>query len=121
MRRHEISDRDWELVKDLLPARKKRGRKPADSRTMLNGMLWILSTGAPWRDLPERYGRWRTVFDRFSLWSRDGTLDRILNQLQVRLNVQGLIDWDLFSIDGSVVRASRAAAGARKKTGRANR
>lgn len=120
MHRHEISDRHWELIKDLLPPRKKHGRKPADARTMLNGMMWILSTGAPWRDLPERYGLWRTVNDRFSLWSRDGTLDRILSQLQVRLDAQGLIDWDLFSIDGSVVRASRAAAGARRKTDRGN-
>jgi len=121
MRRHEVSDQQWELLKELLPARKRPGRPPADARKVLNGMLWILNTGAPWRDLPERYGPWRTVYDRFNLWSRDGTLDRMLAQLQLRLDAKGLIDWDLFCIDGSVVRASRAAAGARKKTGPASR
>jgi transposase len=121
MRRHEVSDQEWELLKELLPPRKRPGRPPADARKMLNGMLWILNTGAPWRDLPERYGPWRTVYDRFNLWSRDGTLDRVLAKLQLRLDAKGLIDWDLFCIDGSVVRASRAAAGARKKTGPASR
>ena len=121
MRRHELSERQWELIKDLLPAPKERGRPPADARRMLNGMLWILRTGAPWRDLPERYGPWRTVYDRFSLWSRDGTLDRIIERLQARLDEQGQIDWELFCVDGSVVRASRAAAGARKKSDTASR
>lgn len=121
MRRHEVSDKEWVLLKDVFPAPKARGRKPTDARKVLNGMLWILATGAPWRDLPERYGPWRTVYDRFSLWSQDGTLDRILARLQMKLDEQGLIDWDLFCIDGSVIRASRAAAGARKKSDRANR
>ncbi len=121
MRRHEVSDRQWEVLKDLLPARKKRGRKPSDGRMVLNGLLWIMATGAPWRDLPERFGPWNTVYDRFNLWSKDGTLDRIAAALQVRLDSQGRIDWNLFCIDGSVVRASRAAAGARKKTGPASR
>ncbi len=121
MRRHEISDREWELVKDLLPVPKKRGRRPTETRKVLNGMLWILRTGAPWRDLPERYGPWRTVYDRFNLWSRDGTFDRVVSRLQAQLDARGGIDWELFCIDGSVVRASRAAAGARKKSRRENR
>ena len=122
MRRHELSDQEWELVKDLLPVPKRRGRKPAGARKVLDGMLWILRTGAPWRDLAERYGPWRTVYDRFSLWSRDGTFDRIIDRLQAQLDAQGRIGWELFCIDGSVVRASRAAAGARKNAaGRADR
>lgn len=121
MRRHEVSDKEWELLKELLPPPKRRGRRPADARKVLNGMLWIMRTGAPWRDLPERYGPWRTVYDRFNLWSRDGTLDRIVSRLQAQMDEQGRIDWELFSIDGSVVRASRAAAGARKKSRTANR
>jgi transposase len=121
MRRHELSDKEWELIKDALPAPQGRGRKPTEARKVLNGMFWILRTGAPWRDLPERYGPWRTVYDRFSLWSRDGTLDRIVSHLQSGLDEQGRIDWELFSIDGSSVRASRSAAGARKKSGRASR
>lgn len=121
MRRHELSDKEWELVNDLLPVPKKRGRRPAEARKVLNGMIWILRTGAPWRDLPERYGPWRTVYDRFNLWSRDGTFDRVVSRLQAQLDAQKRIDWELFCIDGSVVRASRAAAGARKKSRRENR
>jgi transposase len=82
---------------------------------MLNGVLWILRTGAPWRDLPERYGPWQTVYEYFNAWRADGTYDRILEALQIRLDREGKIEWDLFCIDGTAVRASRAAAGASKK------
>jgi transposase len=121
MRRHELSDAQWELIKDLLPAPKGRGRKPADPRVMLNGMLWVLRTGAPWRDLPERFGPWQTVYGRFNAWSQDGTFDRIVNRLQMEWDGADGIDWDLFCIDGSTVRASRAAAGAAKKRGSLSR
>jgi transposase len=82
---------------------------------MLNGILWRLNTGVPWRDLPERYGPWQTVYDRFNKLRKSGLLDRIIERLQLRLNEAGLIDPDLFGIDGSNVRASRAAAGAANK------
>ncbi len=115
-RRHEVSDRQWEFIQPLLPQRTaKTGRKPADPRTMLNGILWILRTGAPWRDLPERFGPWHTVYDYFRNWRADGTFDKILRALQIRLDRQGKIDWDLWCIDGSNVRAARCAAGADKK------
>ena len=71
--------------------------------------------GAPWRDVPERYGAWKTIYDRFNRYRRDGTLDRILEALQVRLDRAGLIDWDLWCIDGTTVPATRAAAGAGKR------
>ena len=82
---------------------------------MLNAIFWRLNTGAPWRDLPERYGPWQTVYDRFWRMRQSGLLDRIIERLQLRLNEAGLIDPDLFCIDGSNVRAARAAAGAAKK------
>ncbi len=116
MARYELEDRRWELIKGLMP-KQKRGGKWNDHRTMLNGMLWVLRSGAPWRDLPERYGKWKSVYHRFSRWRSDGTLDRILTALRVRLDKQGKIDWDLWLVDGSNVRASRVAAGARKKSG----
>jgi transposase len=116
MARYELEDRHWELVKGLMPMQ-KRGGKWNDHRTTLDGMLWVLRSGAPWRDLPQRYGKWTSVYDRFSRWRSDGTLDRILTALRVRLNKQGKIDWDLWLVDGSNVRASRVAAGARKKGG----
>jgi transposase len=82
---------------------------------MLNGILWILRTGAPWRDLPERYGPWQSVYEYFTEWRAAGVYDRILEILQIRLDSEGRIDWDLFCVDGSIVRASRSAAGASKK------
>jgi transposase len=82
---------------------------------MLDGTFWILGTGAPWRDLPERLGPWQTVYDHFSKWRRSGVLDRIVDALQVKLDQKGLIDWELWCVDGASVRAARAAAGADKK------
>jgi transposase len=121
-RRHEISDGQWELVRPVLPKRTaKTGRKPADPRTMLNGILWILRTGSPWRDLLDRFGPWQTVYDYFRNWRANGTFDKILEALQIRLDRQGQIDWDLWCIDGSNVRAARCAAGADKKVGAATR
>lgn len=116
MKRYELTDQQWQLVEPLLPPRTATtGRKPKDSRRMLNGILWCLWSGAPWRDLPERFGPWQTVYDYYRNWRNDGTFDHILEALQVRLDRQGKIDWDLWCIDGSTIRASRAAAGASKK------
>ncbi len=117
MRRHELTDEQWELVRPVLPPPREggRGRKPVDPRRMLNGIMWILRTGAPWRDLPERLGPWQTVYHYFNEWRKQGLYDRMLEALQMRLDANGQIDWDLWCIDGSSIRASRAAAGASKK------
>ena len=117
MRRHELSDEQWELIKPLLPERTARtGRTPRDPREMVHAILWILRTGAPWRDLPERFGPWKTAYHYFNAWRAQGLYDRILEALQIRLDAEGRIDWDLWCVDGSSVRAARAAAGASKKT-----
>ena len=113
--RHDLTDEQWGLLEPLLPTNNGAGRPWVDHRQFLNGMLWILRTGAPWRDLPERYGKLRSVHARFTRWRRDGTWDRMVASLQSRLDDVGLLDLDLWCIDGSNVRASRAAAGARKK------
>jgi transposase len=121
MRRYEISDRHWARLAPLLSERHhpgKAGRPPCDLRTIVNGILWILHTGAPWRDLPERYGPCKTVFARFTRWRRDGTWNRVATALLDELDDKGLIDHNLWCIDGTVIRASRAAAGAGKKGGR---
>src|SRR5437016_11895648 len=114
MGRGDTSDAQWRLIGPLLP-KQKRGGKWKDHRLMFDGILWVLRTGAPWRDLPERYGPWGSVYHRFNRWKKDGTLDRILKALRIRLDKQGYIDWDLWCVDGSNVRAARAAAGADKK------
>ena len=115
MRRHELTDQQWELLAPFFPTQRRRGGQWRDHRTNLNGIFWRLNTGAPWRDLPERYGPWQTVHGRFSALRQRGLLDRILAALQLRLDERGLIDYDLWCVDGSPVRASRAAAGARSK------
>ena len=116
MKRHEVTDEQWEVIQPILPKRTaKTGRPPSDPRLMLNGILWILRTGSPWRDLPERFGPWQTVYDHFAKWRALGAYDRILEALHIRLDADATIDWDLWCIDGSSVRASRAAAGASKK------
>jgi transposase len=113
-RRHEVSEREWALLAPLLPPRQTRGRHYRDHRTILNGILWVLGTGAPWRDLPRRYGPWETVYGRFRRWARDGTFARVLQAVAQQVP----LDWGLWAIDGSSVRAHKAAAGAGKKPGR---
>lgn len=116
MKRHELTDEQWELVSPLIPRSKARtGRPGKDVRLMLNGIFWILGTGAPWRDLPERFGSFKTVHRYFSQWRKSGTFTKIIEALQVKLDAKGLIDWELWCVDGASVRASRAAAGALKK------
>jgi len=125
--RHELTDAEWELIAPHLPepksGRGKPGRPPRSNRQMLNGMLWLLRTGAPWRDLPRwRFGPWTTIYHRFSKWRREGVIEKLVEGLLGALNDADKIDWDLWCVDGSVARAARCAGGARKKGGhRANR
>src|SRR5262249_42589349 len=119
MKRHELSDPQWELLAPFFPPRpRRRGGQWKDDRTILNGIFWRLNTGAPWRDLPERYGKWQTVYHRFNALRKAGRLEALLQALQQRLDAQGRIDWDLWCVDGSSIRGSRAAAGASKKSSR---
>lgn len=116
-RRHSLSDEQWKQIEDLFPENGKRGGQWKDHRLIVDGILWILATGAPWRDLPARFGPWQTVYDRFRKWTQSGFWDRILARLQKQRQADGEIDWELLCIDGSVVRAHKSAAGARKKGG----
>ncbi len=116
MKRHELTDEQWALIEPLVPRSGARtGRPPRDRRTLLNGIFWILHTGAPWRDLPERFGPWQTVYHHFAKWRREGVFAEIIEALQIKLDQRGLIDWDLWCIDGANVRATRAAGGAGTK------
>jgi len=115
MRRHELTDEHWERLTPLLPPEKPAtGRPNKDHRTILNGILWILRTGAPWRDLPERYGPWHTVYSRFRRWQQAGIWDEVLRVLQAEAAHAGTLDGSLTMIDGSNIRAHQHAAGARK-------
>ena len=116
MKRHALMDEQWELVEPLIPrSTAKTGRPANDRRLMLDGMFWILGTGAQWRDLPERFGPFQSVHRYFSKWRKSGVFAAILQALQIKLDKEGLIDWELWCVDGSNVRAARCAAGAEKK------
>ena len=82
---------------------------------MLDGVLWVLKTGAQWRDLPDRFGPWKTVYGRSARWRDDGTLDCVVARLQRDLDRDGLIERSAFCVDSTTVRASRVAAGARRR------
>ena len=110
-RRYEMTDEAFELIEPLLPVQRRGGRWQ-EHRTVLNGIFWVLNSGAQWRDMPERYGRWQTVYGRYRRWVREGLFDALLKKLHVRLDEEGRIDWSVFDIDGSSIRAHRAAAGA---------
>jgi transposase len=119
MHRFDLQDWQWELIADLFPGNDgKEGGRWKDHRTVLDGMFHVLHTGCPWRDLPERYGPWQTVYDRFARYRRDGTFDLILKRLRTRLDRLGRIDWDYWCFDGTSVRAARCAAGAKKRAAR---
>ncbi|MUN42857.1 IS5 family transposase, partial [Actinomadura sp. NEAU-AAG5] len=120
MRRHELTDAAWARIEPLLPVQPRRGGRWLDHRTVLNGILWKLATGAPWRDLPERYGNWKTVYERYRRWAADGTFDAVLSHAQVHDDSVGGIDWTV-SVDSTIVRAHQHAAGAAKKGNRAGR
>lgn len=82
---------------------------------MLNGVLWVLCSGATWRDMPERFGPWSTVYQRFRDWRNQGIFNKMLTRLHHKLNAQGLIDLNTWCIDSTAVRATRASSGAGKK------
>lgn len=115
MNRGDLSNEQWERIEKRLPPQKpKTGRPAKDHRTIVNGILWVLRTGAPWRDLPERYGSWSTVASRFYRWRSQGVWDWVLAELQAEGDQQGELDWELHFVDGTVVRAHQHAAGAKK-------
>ena len=117
MRRYELTDAQWAALEPLFPERAPgtRGRPGRPHRLMLDAILWVLFSGAAWRDLPERFGPWPTAYARFAKWSADGTFARVLAELQWRSDERGLLDWSLCSVDATSVRAAKAAAGAKKK------
>jgi transposase len=109
-RRHELKTEQWERIRGLLPPEGGReGRPSIDNRLVVNAIRWVLKTGAPWRDLPEHYPRWKTVYSRFSRWTRRGVWARVLTELAKDQ------DDESFLIDATIVRAHQDAAGALKK------
>ena len=109
-RRHEIKDHEWERIKKYFPERQpgQLGRPRNDDRQTLNGVLWIVRTGAPWRDLPDRYGSWNSVYSQFVRWEKSGLFDQILSELGIDADPQDI------SIDSTFTKAHQHSAGAKK-------
>ena len=87
-RRHELTDAEWARLAPLLP-RRKAGKRRKDDRLVINGILWKLATGAPWRDVPERYGPWQSAYTRFRRWRRAGVWDGMLAAVQQQADAAG--------------------------------
>lgn len=115
MLRHRLTEEQWDLIKDVFPPPAATGRPPVDRRNVMDGILWILRTGAPWRDLPEEFGKWGTVWDLFDTWNADGTLGEILQRLRAARVDEGAISQELWCVDGTIARAARCAGGGGKK------
>jgi transposase len=112
--RGELTDQEWERLEPHLPPEKPAtGRTNTDHRQIINGILWRERTGAPWRDLPDRYGPWSTVYSRFWRWRVAGLWDRILAAVQRQADTAGDMDWRVQFVDGTVIRAHQHAAGAK--------
>jgi len=111
MLRHRLTDEQWNLIADLFPPPKPTGRPRSNARDMIDGILWILNTGAQWRDLPPPLGPKSTVWGHFDQWNNDGTLQAVLD----RLRASAEIDDELWCVDGTTVRAAKCAAGGGKR------
>lgn len=105
VKRYELSDAQWHRIARLVPGKAgDPGRTGEDNRRFVNGVLWVLRSGAHWHDLPERYGRWKTVHKRFTRWARAGVWERIFAALTADL------DNDYLMLDSTLVRAHQQAA-----------
>lgn len=120
MARLLLRDEQWKAIKGVFPAEAATGRPRRDRRVIVDAIFWVLRTGAPWRDLPEEFGPWQTVWRLFDRWNSDGTLDKILRRLRNSFAKSGDFDGQLWCVDGTIIRAARCAAGGGKKGIRRN-
>lgn len=118
MLRHGVTDREWNAIRKYLPPQRsgKRGRPWTDHRMVISGIFWILATGAPWRDLPNEFGNWATVYKRFRQWCVSGMWAKIWNKLVNHLRRNGQLGLSLWMVDGSIVRAHHSSVGGSRKT-----
>lgn len=115
MQRHELTDQEWGSLAPLIPSA-ATGRPRVDDRRVINGMLYKIRTGVPWRDLPHRYGSWQTVYTRSRRYALSGVFTQALQQIQAQADAAGAIDW-LVQIDSTIVRAHQHAAATGRKGG----
>ena len=106
----------WAVLELLLPAVKTKGRPWTDHRLAVEGMVWKYRTGAPWRDVPERFGKWNSIYKRFDRWAGDGTWDRLLAAVHRQSDAVGQLDW-VVSIDSTIARVHQHGATLARHTG----
>src|SRR3954454_5640755 len=114
--RQEIADEQWAVLAPLFPAPKGRGRAPMDTRTTVAGIAWRFRTGAPWRDIPQRFGHWNSIYQRFSDWSADGTWARLLAAVQQAAAAKTEVGWTV-SVDSTITRVHQHGATLARETG----
>ena len=114
--RQEISEESWAVLAPLFPVWKGNGRPILDMRRTLEGIAWRFRTGAPWRDIPERFGNWNSIYGRFSEWSKDGTWSRVLATVQGASHRSGDLDWTV-SVDSTITRVHQHGATLARATG----
>lgn len=107
MGRYDLTDFEWSVIEPLMPM-DRRGPKPRNNRRIINGMFYILRTGSPWRDLPERYGPYTSVYNRFNRWRKAGIWDKLMDAI-VKAH-----DGKVQMIDSSIVRVHQHASGVKK-------
>lgn len=120
MARLLLTDDEWDCIADLFGKPAATGRPPVDRRRVMDGILWILRTSSPWRDFPEEFGKWKTVWRLFDQWNNDGTLDAALDRLRASQIDCGAVSDQLWCVEGTGVRAARCSAGGGKKGIRRN-
>jgi transposase len=108
--RHELTDKEWARLQPLLPPRRGR-RSLKGERRFVSAVYWLTRTGCPWRDLPRRYGNWKSVYNRFNNWSKRGVWERIFKEVQLDPNPPVPREQEASIVDGSTVRAHQDAAG----------
>ncbi len=112
--RRVLTDEMWAQIEPFLPDRSpQRGGQWGDHREVLEAIIWRTRTGSPWRDLPADFPAFQTVWYRFDLWAKDGTLDAVLKALQGHAHASGDLEW-VVSVDSTIARAHQHAAGARR-------
>ena len=101
MQRYELTDEHWSLIEPILPPQRRttRGGVWQDHRKVVNGIFWVLFSGAAWRDMPERYGSCKTAHDRLSRWQRNGLWDKVLATLRLKADSRGLLDYTQYNAD----------------------
>ncbi len=103
----ELKDAQWEVIRPLVPPQGRMGRPRADDRQVLNGILWVLKTGARWQDMPRRYGHPTTCWRRLKGWQEKGVWDHLLGSLLASLDAQGRLEWERASLDASFAPAKK--------------